>query len=59
MSEKKDRAIIRAIASLSAAIYLLENGGKKAAPSDKMFNQMLDDYRNALEEARAALREEE
>ena len=41
-------------ASLVAAISLLERGGKKAAPSDKMFDQMLVDYRNAVEKARAA-----
>ena len=45
-----------ATASLAAAISLLERGGKKAAPSDTMFEQMLTDYRNALERARAAWR---
>lgn len=44
-------------ASLAAAISLLERGGKKAAPSDKMFEQMLTDYRNSLERARTALKE--
>lgn len=50
-------AIIHAIASLAAAISLLERTpkAKKAAPSDRMFEQMLCDYRKALEEARAAL----
>lgn len=48
-------AIVGALASLAAAISLLERGGKKAAPSDKMFKQMLSDYRKSLEEARAAL----
>ena len=42
-------------AALVAAISLLERGGKKAAPSDTMFAMMLDDYRKAVEEARAAL----
>ena len=48
-------AAIGAAASLAAAISLLEGGGKKAAPSDRMFDQMLVDYRNALETARAVL----
>lgn len=49
-----DSRIVRAMASLAAAISLLEGGGKKAAPSDKMFEQMLVDYRKALDGARAA-----
>ena len=40
---------------LVAAISLLERGGKKAAPSNKMFEQMLVDYKNGVERARAAL----
>ena len=43
-------------ASLSAAISLLENGGKKAAPSNKMFAIMLEDFRKALERARVEYR---
>jgi len=43
----------RGASALAAAISLLEKGGKKAAPSDKMFDQMLIDYRAAL----AAMRE--
>lgn len=50
-------AFIACAASLAAAISLLERGGKKAAPSDKMFNMMLDDYRRALEAARKVLNE--
>ena len=49
---------IRVMASLAAAISLLGRGGKaakKAAPSDKMFDQMLKDYRASLEAGRAAL----
>jgi len=46
---------IAVMASLAAAISLLERGGKKAAPSNKMFAQMLVDYKRALEDARAAL----
>jgi hypothetical protein len=50
--------MMAAVASLAAAISLLERTPKanKAAPSDKMFNQMLDDYRRALANARDALR---
>jgi hypothetical protein len=47
--------LVRVMASLAAAISLLERGGKKAAPSDKMFALMLDDYRKSLEVARAYL----
>lgn len=47
------------LASLLAAISLLEKGGKKAAPSDKMFEQMLTDYRNCVERGRRALNEYE
>jgi hypothetical protein len=50
------KAAISVGASLAAAISLLERGGKKAAPSDKMFKQMLVDYRGSLERARAALK---
>ena len=48
-----------ATASLAAAIALLERGGKKAAPSDTMFEQMLTDYRNALARVRVAVVYEE
>ena len=55
---KEARAIISDVAShLSAAISLLERGGKKAAPSDKMFEQMLADYRSSLARGRAALKD--
>jgi DNA-binding ferritin-like protein len=52
-----ERALIKTGASLAAAISLLENGGRKAAASDKMFEIMLEDYRAALSEARALLKE--
>jgi hypothetical protein len=42
---------------LLAAVSLLERGGKKAAPSNKIFEQMLVDYKNGVERARAALGE--
>lgn len=51
-------AVLPVMASLAAAISLLERGGKlakKAAASDKMFDQMLTDYRKSLAVARAAL----
>lgn len=55
---KSDKVLIRALASLAAAISLLERvpKAKKAAPSDKVFEQMLIDYRNALEAGRTFIR---
>lgn len=53
-------AALRSAASPAAAISLLERGGKaakKAAPSDKMFDQMIKDYKAALAASRAALQE--
>ena len=44
-------------ASLIAAISLLQRGGKKAAPSDKMFNQMLADYNASLDRFRTTFEE--
>ena len=52
---RRDRALVGVCASLAAAISLLEHGGKKAAASDKMFEQMLVDYRASLETGRQAL----
>jgi site-specific recombinase len=52
---KAVEAAVDAGASLAAAISLLERGGRKAAPSNKMFDQMLVDYRNSLERTRATL----
>lgn len=43
------------LASLVAAVSLLERGGKRAAPSDKMFHTMLADYNASIKRARAAL----
>ena len=42
-------------ASLVAAHSLLQNGGKKAAASDKMFSLMLNDYEKSFELGRAVL----
>lgn len=44
-------------AHLVAAISLLERGSKKAAPSDKMFDMMIADYKRAAERSRAFLLE--
>lgn len=47
---------------LAAAISLLEGGGKaakKAAPSDKMFDQMIIDYKASLERLRSYLSQNE
>lgn len=50
-------AFVRVLASLAAAISILERTpkAKRAVASDKMFDQMLDDYRKALEAGRSAL----
>jgi len=51
-------ALLDTAASLAASISLLEKGGKaakKAAPSDRMFDQMVVDYTASLDRARAAL----
>lgn len=56
--EYETRALIPVAASLSAAISLLERGGKaakRAAPSDKMFDQMIQDYKKSLDDAREHL----
>jgi hypothetical protein len=56
-TEKRD-VLVSVAASLAAAISILERtpAAKKAAPSNTMFAQMLDDYRASLERARAYLR---
>lgn len=48
-------ALRHVTAALVAATSLLERGGKKAAPSDKMFAQMLVDYAASIEQGRAAI----
>lgn len=50
-----DEALIGTLSGLVAAISLLERGGKKAAASDKMFDQMLKDYNASADKARATL----
>ena len=57
-AERYRRTAIDVAASLAAAISLREKGGKaakKAAASDRMFDQMLTDYRASLDRARAAI----
>ena len=48
------KALRDVLPSLVAAVSLLEKGGKKAAPSDKMFDQMIADYKASIERGRAA-----
>ena len=58
MNDDLLNAAIDVSAHLAAAISLLERGGKaakKAAPSDKMFDQMLIDYKKSLNRARVAI----
>lgn len=43
---------------LEAAVSLLEKGGKQAAPSDRMFNVMLNDYKNCIVRNRTILSKE-
>ena len=54
LKAEREKAIPVA-ASLAAAISLLERGGKVAAPSNKMFEQMLKDYRRSLDDFRALI----
>jgi len=56
MSEPIEDATIRVAAALAAAISLLERSPKTAAPSDKIFDMMVSDYKRALEAWRAAIR---
>ena len=51
----EEDVLIDCAASLAGAISLLENSPKTAAASDKMFDQMLDDYRESLNRTRVAL----
>lgn len=54
-----DAALVDVTARLVAAVSLLERGGKKAAPSNRMFNQIIVDYKNCIERSRAALKGEQ
>jgi len=54
---KEEREIFMDItASLCAAVSLLERGSKKAAPSNKMFDMMIKDYKKSLEKGRVFLK---
>ena len=43
------------LANLVAAVSLLKRGSKKAAPSDRMFDQMIADYEASVARGRAYL----
>jgi len=47
-----DDVLMQTLVSLVAAIDLLKAGGKAAAPSNKMFDQMIKDYEKAVSNAR-------
>ncbi len=55
--EVLERTLTRTSANLMAAISLLKAGGRDAAPSDKMFRQMLNDYEKAAQNGREKLLE--
>jgi hypothetical protein len=56
VSEAQVEAVAKdLLAHLVAAVSLLERGGKQAAPSDRMFEQMLVDYKASIERGRAAV----
>lgn len=57
-SERLRGAGLGALATAVAAHSLLARGGKRAAPSDTMFLQMLSDYEVSIARARAALAKE-
>lgn len=56
LTKRPTPEVIGVIAALAAAISLLERSPKSAAPSDRMFDMMLGDYRRALGNARDAFR---
>lgn len=55
-AEAAEARVVDVGASLAAAISLLERGGERGAPSRKMFDIMIADYKASLERARAALK---
>ena len=61
MSDKQTTAkreiVVDLLASLVAAVSLLKRGSKKAAPSDKMSDQMIADYERSIAHGRAYLLE--
>jgi hypothetical protein len=48
-------ALLDVLAHLVASHSLLQRGGKKAAPSDTMFMQMLNDYEKSINNGREIL----
>jgi len=60
-----DETLRQVLASLVAAVSLLERADeihrapRYAAPSDRMFKTMLDDYRRAIEAGRQALNQKD
>lgn len=55
---KVRRELMRTAGALKAAISLLENTkDKSAAPSDKMWDQMIEDYKKRLGLAQKLLKE--
>jgi hypothetical protein len=57
MNQRED-VLIDVLAHLVAAVSLLESGGRKAAPSDKMYRQMLKDYKASIDRGRKFVRAE-
>lgn len=51
----KRKVVIDIMASLVAAVSLLKRSSKMAAPSDRMFDQMIADYERSIEHGRAFL----
>jgi hypothetical protein len=56
--ELLEEAAKDALAHLVAATSLLDRGGKKAAASDKIFDQMLIDYNGSINRVRSILTHE-
>lgn len=57
VSDKLEKALKDTLSHLVAAASLLSRSPKTAAPSNKMFDQMVVDYKAAAKRARAALAE--
>lgn len=57
MTDRKD-VLVDVLVHLVAAVSLLEAGGKNAAPSNKMYRQMLKDYHASIERGRAFIKAE-
>ena len=59
VSDKLEKALKDTLSHLVAAASLLSRSPKTAAPSNKMFDQMVVDYKAAAKRARAAIRKKE